>query len=175
MSDFLALLYLFIPAFVANSTPVLVCHVPVLKHWNTPVHEEWFGSHKTYRGFLFGVLFGVLVSLLQYALCDVESLASITLLHDTLQQSVLVGFLLGFGALAGDAAESFVKRRMHIAPGKALPFWDGADYMLGSMLLLSPVYLVSVSGIIFLLIAGPILSLCANCISYWLGLKEVWY
>jgi len=175
MKEFIALLYLFLPAFVANSTPVLVCHVPVLSHWNAPVHAKWFGSHKTYRGFFFGVLFGVLVSVLQYALRDSSVFASLSLFHSSLGQSMLIGFLISFGALFGDAVESLIKRRMRIAPGKALPYFDGADYMIGSILFLSPVYLVPVSGIVFLLVIGPLLSLCANCISYVLGVKEVWY
>lgn len=175
MKELIALLYLFLPAFVANSTPVVMCHVPVLKDWNTPVHAKWFGTHKTYRGFLLGVLFGVIVSMLQFMLRDIGIFASISFFHSTLEQSILVGFLISFGALAGDAAESLIKRRMHIAPGRALPYWDGADYMIGSILFLSPVYLVPVSGMLFLLVIGPLLSLCANCISYCLGLKEVWY
>jgi len=175
MREFITLLYVFLPAFIANSTPVLAQHAPILKQWSTPVCAKWFGSHKTYRGFLFGVLFGVLVSVLQYSLRDVRFLSSITMLHDTLQQSILVGFLIGCGALVGDAVESLIKRRMHIAPGKALPYWDGADYMIGSILFLIPVYTVPVPGMLFLLVVGPLLSLCANSISYLLGIKEVWY
>lgn len=175
MNEFLALLYLFLPAFVANSTPVLVQYVPILRHWNTPVHAKWFGTHKTYRGLLFGGACGVFVSLFQYVLRDVGFFASITLLHHTFSQSVLVGFLIGFGALVGDAMESLVKRRMRIGPGEALPYWDGADSMIGSIVFLSPVYFVPISGILFLLVIGPLLSLCTNCISYALGLKEAWY
>lgn len=175
MTAALTLLYLFVPAFVANSTPVIVKNLPVLCSWNTPVHARWFGTNKTYRGFLCGIALGMAASLLQYALRDVPVLQGITLLHETPGKSALVGFLLGFGALFGDAVESFVKRRMGLPPGRALPFWDGADYIIGGLVLLAPLYVVPLQGMFFLLVAGPLLSLASNMLAYAFGMKDVWY
>jgi CDP-2,3-bis-(O-geranylgeranyl)-sn-glycerol synthase len=170
-----AVLYLFVPAFVANAVPVLIKNIPALAEWNTPIHAECFGKNKTYRGFLFGVLFAVLVSVLQYALRHVAVFSSVTMFHDTVGQSALVGLLLGFGALAGDVVESYAKRRMKLAPGKSLPVWDGVDYILGAMLCIMPVYIVSGSEMFILLIIAPLLSLLSNIFSYMVGWKEVWY
>ena len=173
---YLALLYLFVPAFVANATPVLVKDMMFIKRWNTPICTRLFGAHKTYRGFFFGVSFGMFASLMQFGAIDVyPALKEITILHNTLNQSLLVGFLLSFGALAGDAVESFVKRRKKLPPGKALPFWDGVDYIIGAIIFISPVYPVTFLGVAFLMVVAPILSICANCFSYALGLKDVWY
>lgn len=170
-----AVLYLFLPAFVANATPVIVKNVPLLSRWNAPIHARLFGKNKTYRGLLFGVLFAVLVSLLQYTLRNVAVLSSITMFHNTVEQSAFVGFLLGFGALAGDIVESCVKRRMKLAPGTPLPVWDGVDYMLGAMLCIMPVYIVSGAEMLALLVIAPLLSLLSNMLSYMVGWKEVWH
>ena len=94
---------------------------------------------------------------------------------ESLAQKLLWGFLLGFGALGGDLIESFIKRRMGLAPGKALPFFDGVDYMVGAIALGLFLFIPDVGAIIFLLLVGPILSLLANIIAYFLGLKNVWY
>ncbi|PIQ76792.1 hypothetical protein COU78_04345 [Candidatus Peregrinibacteria bacterium CG10_big_fil_rev_8_21_14_0_10_49_24] len=171
----IALFYLFLPAFISNAAPVLVKNVPLLSKWNAPIHTKWFGAHKTWRGLLSGILFGVLVSLLQYALREAGVFAAITLLHSTPMQSVAVGFLLSFGALAGDAVESAVKRRMGFAPGTALPVWDGIDYMVGALVCLSPLYVPDVTGVLLLIVCAPLVSLVSNIFSYVVGWKDVWY
>lgn len=170
-----ALFYLFLPAFVANATPVLVKNVPLISQWNAPIHAKWFGSHKTWRGFICGVIFGISVSLLQYLLKDTGVFADITLLHSAPMRSALVGLLLSAGALTGDAVESAVKRLLGLAPGTALPVWDGIDYMIGAIVFLSPVYVVHGMGLIWLLVCAPLLSLVSNMFSYTMGWKDVWY
>ena len=42
----------------------------------------------------------------------------------------LIGFLLGFGALLGDALGSFIKRRMGIGRGKPAPILDQIDFLI---------------------------------------------
>jgi CDP-2,3-bis-(O-geranylgeranyl)-sn-glycerol synthase len=44
----------------------------------------------------------------------------------------LVGFLLGLGALVGDMAESFIKRRMGFDRGAHLFLMDQLDYIFGA-------------------------------------------
>ncbi len=163
MDSYLYILWLYLPAFVANSVPVLVSRIPGICHWTHPICEKIFGKNKTWRGLLCGIGMAMVVSVLFVP--EFESLA----------QKLLWGFLLGFGALGGDLIESFIKRRMGLAPGKALPFFDGVDYMVGAIALGLFLFIPDVGAIIFLLLVGPILSLLANIIAYFLGLKNVWY
>lgn len=168
-------LYLFLPAFIANAMPVVARKIPGLSAWNTPVSARLFGKNKTYRGFAVGIGSAVITALIQYALRDKWIFAALTELHTSLGQSTLVGILLGAGALFGDLAKSFVKRRIGIEPGNAWPVLDGIDYVIGAVVFIFPLYHTSVINIVVLLIAAPLLSLTANTASYLLGWKEVWY
>ena len=172
----LALYYLFLPAFLGNSAPLLVSRLPWVKRHNRPLWPAVLGSNKTYAGLLAGVLAGLLTGALQYALSRWEPLAMVSsTIHTSLSWSLLVGFLLSFGALLGDAVESAIKRRIGVPPGKPLFFWDGIDYMIGALVFLSPLYIPRPSFAIVLLLTAPIISLAANVVAYAIGWKKVWH
>lgn len=168
-------IYLFLPAFVANGAPVVAKKLPIVSQWTRPISTPLFGANKTYRGFAIGVGAAVVCALVQYSLRDLWFFKELNELHNSLEQSVLVGSLLGFGALLGDLAKSFVKRRVGIAPGQAWPILDGIDYVIGAVICIWPLYHSTVLDVVVLLIAAPLLSLLANTFSYVVGWKEVWY
>lgn len=163
MSNYLDILWLYIPALIANGIPVVVAKTPLIHSWNKPISESIFGKNKTWRGLLFGTSIAILVSVLFISE------------FDTTTKKIVWGGLLGTGALGGDLIESFIKRKMGLAPGKALPFFDGVDYMVGAILLGLFLHIPDWKSVIFLLLIGPLLSLLANVIAYFLGLKNVWY
>ncbi len=169
---FLSVLYLFLPTFAANATPVVVSAIPWIKRHNYPVLPKFLGHHKTAWGFASGMIAGILTGVLQWSLRDIVTL---TTLQDDLMLSILVSILLSAGALIGDAVESAVKRGVGMPSGAHLPFWDNVDYMLGSILFLCVLYVPSIPHIIGLLIVGPLLSIGANLLSYSLGIKKVWH
>ncbi len=171
----MTLLYLYLPAFVANAVPVLIRWVPGFTQWNTPLDKKLFGAHKTYRGLIMGMLFAVLTGAIQFYVDQSALFTRFHALHPTLPRALLMGGLLGMGALGGDLVKSFCKRKIGIAPGKPWLPGDGVDYIIGAMIVLSPVFLPSLKGILFLLIAAPLLSLLANTTSYLLGWKETWH
>jgi len=113
--------------------------LPYLKDLDQPIdfHKKFrgkriFGAHKTIRGFLVGVIVATLTVYLEIFLYDHFSLVHkwISLDYHTINP-LLLGFLLGFGALAGDAIKSFFKRQMGIAPGKSWFPFDQLDYIFG--------------------------------------------
>lgn len=171
----LRLAYLFAPAFVANATPIIVAKIPFLSDWSAPIDERHFGSHKTWRGLVLGVLAAILTAAVQHALRSTEPFMVLTMLHETWGRSLLIGFLLGAGALVGDLAKSFAKRALHRPPGSPWIPWDALDYMIGALLCLWPVYFPHPLGALFLLVLGPALSRIANALSYMIGIKKVWY
>ncbi len=169
---FLILLLFFSPAFLANATPVLAMHIPGLKHWNTPVSEKIFGKNKTIRGFVSGIFVAIITGGILFFLGQ----KFLFFWHFlSWGQMLILGFLMGCGALLGDALESFIKRRMGKKPGSSWPFWDGIDYLVGALIFTLPYFVPSVPEIIFLLLFSPTISLITNTMAYFLGLKKVWY
>ncbi len=169
----LLILALFAPAFIANAAPVVLGNLPGLKRMDWPVWESILGKNKTWRGLIGGTFIGLCAALGLHAMSALFSF--LMPLYGNLPRATGAGFLLGSGALLGDMAKSAVKRRCHRPPGSAFPPWDGVDYMIGAIVFLLPLYRPGISGILVLLIAGPILSLLANLLSYSIGWKSVWY
>jgi len=54
-----------------------------------------------------------------------------TLLFGNPETLFLSGVLLSIGALVGDAAGSFIKRRLNISPGKHCMLLDQVDFVVG--------------------------------------------
>jgi len=155
----------FIPAYIANALPVLASGFNLFSRIGVPIHKTIFGKSKTYRGFLFGVTGALIVGLLQYYFG----------LYDELVYSLLLAFLLGFGALLGDLFKSFVKRRIGIKSGQPWIVFDQIDYVIGGLCFSYIVKPVPLETIIILLLISPLLSLGSNIISYALKLKKVWW
>ena len=97
-----------------------------------------------------------------------------------LPQGIITGFLLGFGALLGDALGSFIKRRIGIGRGKPAPILDQLDFVVVALLLASIVinYNTQFTAAAFIAISillTLVIHLLANTGAYLLGLKDVWY
>jgi len=157
----------FLPAAFANMAPVLFKKINFL---NKPINSKLFGSHKTYRGFLFGILIAILIVCIQYLLLDF--LAYYYIIDYAEVNLILLGFLLGFGALLGDLVKSFFKRKLDIAPGKSWPVFDQIDWILGSIIVLNfYVYLSFKFNLIAIVLFG-VLHPIVNYIGYILKIKK---
>lgn len=166
-------LWLFLPAGIANMAPVLVNKLPLVNRWNTPMDfgASWrgvriFGPNKTWRGLVAGTIFAGLFSALQYALY-VPHVAS-------LSQALLLGGLLGFGALLGDAIASFFKRQRRVPSGASWVPVDQTDYIVGGLLLSYPLLhsWISYTGLLAILLTYTLLHLLVSYIGFRLGLKS---
>jgi len=164
------LLYFMLPAYVANMAPVLGRWF--LKSLAVPIDggRSWdgrrlLGDHKTWRGLLFGVVGGIGTAFLQSRWTP-EGLAIIDY-----AQWLPLGFLLGFGALFGDALKSFVKRRMDIDPGERWIPFDQLDFVVGSLAFTSVVYFPGWIGCIIIAVVTFVLSIVVNEAAYRLGIR----
>lgn len=85
---------------------------------------------------------------------------------------ILLGALMGGGALIGDLVKSFIKRRLDVPPGKPWFPWDQLDWIAGAMLLSSIVYVppVLVAAVTALLYVG--VHLCSDRIVCRMGIKK---
>ena len=88
---------------------------------------------------------------------------------------LLIGFLMGFGALLGDLIKSFFKRRISIKPGgKFVPF-DQTDFVIGALALTMLFFKLSWQVFLLSLLLSFILHIIVNHISYWLKIRnEAW-
>jgi CDP-2,3-bis-(O-geranylgeranyl)-sn-glycerol synthase len=144
MSDnILFALWFFIPAGIGNSTPIIAAHLPGLRTLNAPLDfgkkfrkRRIFGEHKTLRGVICGMIIGTLVIWLQMVLFHhSEWIRHISVPVSYRHLSVLwLGLLLSFGALIGDALESFLKRQCNIPSGQRWFPFDQLDYVIGGLL-----------------------------------------
>ncbi|PIZ51701.1 hypothetical protein COY27_02770 [Candidatus Woesearchaeota archaeon CG_4_10_14_0_2_um_filter_33_13] len=160
-------LYFFLPAYIANMAPVLFKWLPIL---NRPVWEKGLGTNKTWRGLVAATLVGGLVFSLQ-KLFHNTGFVQLSLINYS-DFSVLLGFLLGFGAIAGDAVKSYYKRKIGIAPGKPWMPFDQLDFVIGGLAVSFFFYVPPVSIIIVLLLFSPFLHIIVNHFGYWLKINK---
>lgn len=135
--------------------------------------KEIFGKNKTWRGLLVGVAVGMAVSSIQALLFfRVDFFRANTLIDYGKVNFVLLGALMGGGALAGDLVKSFIKRRLDVPPGRPWFPWDQLDWILGAMLLSSIIYVppVRVAIVTALLYVG--VHLGSDRVVCYMGIKK---
>jgi CDP-2,3-bis-(O-geranylgeranyl)-sn-glycerol synthase len=152
--------YIAIPTYVANSTPVLLGGgAPIDRGRQFIDGRPIFGTNKTLKGFSYGLLLG-----------SVAAIAEAILFNDLLL--VLAGVAASLGALLGDLLGAFLKRRLDIAPGNPLPIVDQLSFVLGAVLFASPVLVITAGAIMILVVATIPIHLLSNAIAYSLKLKK---
>jgi CDP-2,3-bis-(O-geranylgeranyl)-sn-glycerol synthase len=170
----LAALWIMIPAYVPNSAAaVLGGGTPIDLGKTCSDGRRVFGDGKTYRGFFGGVLCGILAGLVEIWAWSSFNLTALP------RQTLLSVTLLAAGALLGDLAKSFLKRRLGKERGEAWPLVDQYDLVIGSFLLILLVYPqwlfenITLPIAVWIVIITPILHRVVNIIGYYIGVKEV--
>ncbi|MEM3856984.1 MAG: CDP-2,3-bis-(O-geranylgeranyl)-sn-glycerol synthase [Thermoprotei archaeon] len=115
-------LFYLLPALVANASPVLVGSGHPVDMGRTLGGKRIFGDGKTFEGFLLGFAAGLFVAAFEATFWVPRTL-------------LFVGAELSAGALLGDLAGAFVKRRLQLARGAPAPLLDQLDFLLGAYLL----------------------------------------
>jgi CDP-2,3-bis-(O-geranylgeranyl)-sn-glycerol synthase len=180
MQDIFFAWWFLLPAAIANAVPVFAAHIPILRDWNLPLdfgHTfkgiRIFGPNKTWRGLLSGTLAATLVLALQRLMNDGGLFETISQFKDYRSLPIiLLGPLLGLGALGGDAIESFFKRQRGIPSGQSWIPFDQIDYILGSIAITAPFIQLSLTHYILMLVVWSLLHVLATYIGWRLGLKD---
>lgn len=141
--DLLSAFWFFAPAGLANVMAFFSGKIPALKKLSYPVDcnirfrgKRLLGSHKTIRGFVAGILAGIIGVLVQiYLFNNVSFFKNISFIDYSEINPIILGTLLGGGALVGDAIKSFFKRQAGIQPGRSWFPFDQSDYILGGIIL----------------------------------------
>lgn len=176
--EVLQVLWFFVPAYLANMSPVLVCGW--FQRLATPIDcglsfrgKRILGDHKTWRGLLAGIVVGTSAYELQ-RLLHAAGFATELALLDYAENPVLPGFLMGLGTGIGDAVKSFFKRRADIPPGASWPVLDQLDFFVGAYLFVSLAY---APPLFPTLVGLPIVlagSVAVTTLAWALGLKDAW-
>ncbi|MCX8152812.1 MAG: CDP-2,3-bis-(O-geranylgeranyl)-sn-glycerol synthase [Candidatus Bathyarchaeota archaeon] len=152
-----ALIFIF-PAYCANAVPVIAGGgQPIDFGKNFFDGKPIFGKNKTYRGFFFGLAIGIVIGLLEWRFLDYPLLLSVS---------------SPLGALCGDLAGAFIKRRLGIAPGGLLPFIDQIDFVAGALLFSLPFTSISWALAAIVLLITPPIHLLTNFMAYKLKIKK---
>jgi len=177
--------YFTVPAYFANMAPVIAQKLKLLPELNKPVdlgskidNIPLFGKNKTFRGFIAAIAGGILGAFIQKLLYNIQFFNSISVTDYS--NWLLIGFLLGAGAITGDLVESFFKRRLKLRPGKPWIPFDQTDFIIGAYLFAWPFYYTFASFSFLSLfltsfVASFFLHIATNHISYYLRIrKEKW-
>ncbi len=163
--------FLFLPAMIANASPVMVSNVVRNRH---PLDRGKFfidkkrilGDSKSVEGFIAGVLGGLLTG-------------AIYVLVLANPYWLAYGAVSGFGAMAGDSINSFIKRRLGLKSGEPFIPLDQLSFILVAFALIKasnvdrltghPVTLVDFSMAVYIVM---VLHPLTNLIAYLMGLKD---
>lgn len=149
------------PAMIANATPVVAKGKRAIDFGlNFIDGRRLLGKSKTWEGLLFGIAAGTLTGLFLAYLLNRPELAKI-------------GLIASCGAMAGDLAASFIKRRLNMKSGDPAPVLDQLNFYVGAVVALWLFgYTMSAPTLIALAIISGVLHFGANVVAYLLGLKE---
>ena len=146
------------PSYVANAAPLVFGGgIPLDRGRKLRDGRPVFGSHKTARGFLAGIIAGSLLGL-------AESVVDPRL--------AIAGFAIGLGAVLGDLLGAFVKRRLDMEEGRAFPVVDQLDFVLGGLVLSYPFFPMGLVSMLIVVLVTPPIHLGTNLGAYVLGLKK---
>ena len=110
-------LFLQIPVVIGGVLHMMVVSGNHLSVLAAPIHKQWFGANKTWRGVIAVPALTALGGVCLYPLSGViEGLFGQTILADT--HFVWLGFVAGVGYILGELPNSFFKRRMGIQAGQ---------------------------------------------------------
>jgi CDP-2,3-bis-(O-geranylgeranyl)-sn-glycerol synthase len=150
-----------LPAYCANAIPVITGGgYPIDFGKRFFDRKPIFGRNKTFRGFFSGLIAGTIVGLAESVFFS---------------YSIFCGLLLSLGALFGDLAGAFLKRRIGLAPGDLFPVVDQVDFILGAIFFSLPISSqmdLSWALVIAVLIITPPIHLLTNFMAYKLGFKS---
>ena len=176
----LTTLYFILPAYFSNGGALAFGGgTPVDFGKKDSKGVRWIGDGVTWRGLIAGTLIGMLTGAVQGLLAP--SILSaigpyiITPIITDVHSGIIIGFLLGFGALVGDALGSFLKRRLGIGRGKPAPILDQLDFIIVALILVSFVVKLTLPFVAAAIILTLAIHLLTNTCAYLLGIKDVWY
>lgn len=168
-----------LPAWIANATPVLGGGGKAIDggRFYKDGHRI-LGDGKTIRGFIVGIIFGILTGLGQmFAAPYLHPLLAqfVTVTPEmelVLYMQLPVAILMSFGALTGDLIGSFIKRRVNVKSGAPSPFMDQLGFILMALIFAYPLIQPGAIYVVILILVTLGIHWISNALGYLLGLKK---
>ena len=172
-------LYFFLPAYFTNMSAPIASRLKILKFLDKPVdfNKKFFGkpilgSHKTWRGVVFGTTVGIVIAIFQSWLYQFSFFQKISILNYQKISIFYFGLLISLGAIFGDLFFAFIKRRLDLEPGaKFLPF-DQINYVISNAFILTPIFEINGNVWIVLFILTFLFHIIVNYLGYLLGISK---
>ena len=169
--------YFMLPAYFANMAPVIAKKINIL---NFPIdfdkkinNKPILGKNKTFRGLIFGVLFAIIIAYFQSIFYDNNIFFGLALTDYS--NWLLLGFLMGSGAIFGDLVKSLIKRRLNYEPGKRFIPFDQTDFVIGALIFAYPLVSLPINNMIIILLLSFALHIIVNHAAFYLKIrKERW-
>ncbi|MBI2676214.1 MAG: CDP-2,3-bis-(O-geranylgeranyl)-sn-glycerol synthase [Candidatus Aenigmarchaeota archaeon] len=158
-------IWLILPAYAANGLAIFSNGRRPIDGGRSFMGKPALGEGKTWEGLVLGIAAAIIAGVLQQQLQPY-------LPRDIIMMTPALALALGAGAMAGDLAGSFIKRRLNIARGSPAPLLDQLDFLVVSVVFASffiPIYL---EWLIVLFVITPLIHLSSNFFAFKLGLKK---
>lgn len=193
MSPISKLAFLILPMILAGICNMAFMKLPLLSSWRIPMDggkvladgERLFGDNKSWKGF-FGMIIFTAFWLWVFELWAKSSPAIDALSLIPFRQwrfpfnGILYGAIWGLGYVLAELPNSYLKRRMKIAPGSSAegPFklfftiLDQSDSVIGCLLIMPIFYTPSLIDALVLLILASGFHYLTNVGLFYAGLKK---
>lgn len=172
MEQFKIDFYLFIiPGIIGNMAHMIIVKKDLFSMLARPVSTDWFGKNKTFRGFVF-------LPLSIGTICFIESIF-IGPFSSSILSDFGIGAGLGLAYMLAELPNSFIKRRLGIAPGETGKntgifqlIIDKSDSLLGACIFYFFAMKTSIHDIIFLFIVSFLLHISISSLLVIFKLKK---
>jgi CDP-2,3-bis-(O-geranylgeranyl)-sn-glycerol synthase len=162
VQDWISAIIILLPIYCTNGAPVIFGGGrPIDSGRTLSDGQRILGDHKTIRGFASGLVVGAIVGVFESLLLS--------------QNLLMIAILASLGALLGDLAGAFAKRRLRIKPGGPLPVLDQLDFAIGAIMMVAIVSNVSLGTILIVILVTPPIHLLTNVGAFALGLKSTYW
>ena len=187
------LVFFLLPVIFAGCCNMVYVKLPLVRKRNAPMDghrlandgKRILGDHKTWQGFMGMILLTGLWMIVFVWICTHMEWARNLAVVDYSQwhfpaDAFLYGSLWGLGYVLFELPNSYIKRRIDIAPGKNASGWKGllflfmdqADSVLGCMVFMLVFYRPSPQEALMIFVLGVGIHYAVNILLYLTGLKN---
>ncbi len=172
--EFIKALWIILPAYAANGFPTLANGKKPMDFGRKWVDgERIFGDGKTIEGFSLGLAVGTGVGLLEALLYPYLNSYANSYGAELPLMNIFIGFIIPLGALCGDLAGSFIKRRFRLPRGADAPVLDQLNFVAGVIFFAYLFTEITFWMVIIMALITPVIHRTANIIAYGLKIKKV--
>lgn len=172
--EFVKALWIILPAYAANGFPTLANgKIPMDFRRSWVDGERIFGDGKTIEGFSLGLIAGAAVGILEAVMHPYLNSYANQFGAQLPLMSIFIGFMIPLGALCGDLAGSFIKRRFRLPRGADAPVLDQLNFVAGAIFFAYFFTEITFWMVLIMVLMTPVIHRSANIIAYGLKIKKV--